>query len=186
MATEHSTLTGANLHEPKGVASATNGQIYLANGSGSGVWTDSNTIASASEYAMIYTAGGTTASAAITTATLLNMFASDGSANVAVADSANDRITLTTAGLYFISFNISYTGSASNAVWQFHARLDAVESVLGAHRKIGTGSDTGSCGFSGILTATAGQQLTVYAESDSSSTITPSDMQLTAQLLKAS
>ena len=34
----HSTLTGSDLHEPKGVASATSGQIYVANGSGSGVW----------------------------------------------------------------------------------------------------------------------------------------------------
>jgi hypothetical protein len=35
----HSSLTGANLHEPKGVASATSGQVYVANGAGSGVWT---------------------------------------------------------------------------------------------------------------------------------------------------
>lgn len=37
--TAHSTLTGADLHEPKGVASAASGQVYVANGSGSGVWT---------------------------------------------------------------------------------------------------------------------------------------------------
>lgn len=36
----HSGLTGADLHEPKGVASATNGQVYVANGAGSGVWKD--------------------------------------------------------------------------------------------------------------------------------------------------
>lgn len=38
--TQHSALTGADLHEPKGVASATRGQAYIANGSGSGVWRD--------------------------------------------------------------------------------------------------------------------------------------------------
>lgn len=36
---EHNTLTGSQLHEPKGVATATSGQVYTANGSGSGVWT---------------------------------------------------------------------------------------------------------------------------------------------------
>jgi len=36
---EHSTLTGADLHEPKGVAAAAANRIYLANGSGSGSWT---------------------------------------------------------------------------------------------------------------------------------------------------
>lgn len=37
----HANLTGANLHEPKGVATATNKQIYLSNGAGSGSWTTS-------------------------------------------------------------------------------------------------------------------------------------------------
>ncbi len=36
----HSTLTGSDLHEPKGVSSATAGQVYISNGSGSGTWTD--------------------------------------------------------------------------------------------------------------------------------------------------
>lgn len=35
----HSTLTGTDLHEPKGVASASSGEVYVANGGGSGVWT---------------------------------------------------------------------------------------------------------------------------------------------------
>jgi hypothetical protein len=34
----HSSLTGADLHEPKGVASAAANTAYIANGSGSGVW----------------------------------------------------------------------------------------------------------------------------------------------------
>lgn len=35
----HKDLTGANLHEPKGAASASAGQVYVADGSGSGAWT---------------------------------------------------------------------------------------------------------------------------------------------------
>lgn len=35
---EHSTLTGASLHEPKGVATATINKHYCSNGSGSGTW----------------------------------------------------------------------------------------------------------------------------------------------------
>jgi hypothetical protein len=37
---QHSALTGSNLHEPKGVAAATVGQFYKADGAGSGVWTN--------------------------------------------------------------------------------------------------------------------------------------------------
>ncbi len=38
----HKDLTGTDLHEPKGAASATSGQVYVANGAGSGVWTSKN------------------------------------------------------------------------------------------------------------------------------------------------
>lgn len=34
----HKDMTGADLHEPKGVASATSGQVYQADGLGSGTW----------------------------------------------------------------------------------------------------------------------------------------------------
>ena len=34
----HSGLTAANLHEPKGVASATVDKVYVSNGAGSGAW----------------------------------------------------------------------------------------------------------------------------------------------------
>jgi hypothetical protein len=43
----HSTLTGADLHEPKGVAAASSGTVYVANGSGSGAWTAHSTFGGA-------------------------------------------------------------------------------------------------------------------------------------------
>src|SRR6187402_1454206 len=42
MAVEHKDLTGAQLHEPKGADTASSGQVYIANGSGSGAWTSKN------------------------------------------------------------------------------------------------------------------------------------------------
>ncbi len=35
---DHASLTGAELHEPKGVSTAAAGQVYIADGSGSGIW----------------------------------------------------------------------------------------------------------------------------------------------------
>jgi hypothetical protein len=35
---EHSTLTTTDLHEPKGIAAASNNEVYVADGSGSGTW----------------------------------------------------------------------------------------------------------------------------------------------------
>lgn len=40
--TLHKNLTGADLHEPKGIESATSGQVYVANGAGGGAWTSKN------------------------------------------------------------------------------------------------------------------------------------------------
>jgi len=40
----HSTLTDPYLHEPKGVAAASSGDVYVANGSGSGSWTAKETL----------------------------------------------------------------------------------------------------------------------------------------------
>jgi len=39
---QHSSLTDPNLHEPKGIASATANKVYMSNGSGSGAWTAVN------------------------------------------------------------------------------------------------------------------------------------------------
>lgn len=40
----HSTLTDPYLHEPKGVAAAASGDVYVADGAGSGSWTAKQTL----------------------------------------------------------------------------------------------------------------------------------------------
>lgn len=39
---QHSTLSDPNLHEPKGISTASADQLYRSNGSGSGTWTAAN------------------------------------------------------------------------------------------------------------------------------------------------
>ena len=38
MAIAHADLTGDQLHEPKGIETATDGDVYVADGLGSGAW----------------------------------------------------------------------------------------------------------------------------------------------------
>lgn len=40
----HATLTGSDLHEPKGIDTAADGEVYIADGAASGNWTDSATV----------------------------------------------------------------------------------------------------------------------------------------------
>ena len=42
---EHDVITDPEIHEPKGSSTATSGQVYVANGAGSGVWTTLDTSA---------------------------------------------------------------------------------------------------------------------------------------------
>lgn len=53
----HRNLSGAQLHEPKGVENATSGQVYVANGAGSGTWT---TLSSVTPPIIKYKDGDTT------------------------------------------------------------------------------------------------------------------------------
>jgi hypothetical protein len=46
----HASLTGADLHEPKGVSTAAANTVYLANGNGSGTWTAANSVISDSSW----------------------------------------------------------------------------------------------------------------------------------------
>lgn len=38
MAIEHDSIPNADIHEPKGASAASSGQVYIANGAGSGSW----------------------------------------------------------------------------------------------------------------------------------------------------
>lgn len=50
MPTVHRNLTGADLHESKGVDTALSGQVYVANGAGSGAWTDASAVITQSAF----------------------------------------------------------------------------------------------------------------------------------------
>lgn len=39
---QHSLLTSTDLHEPKGISTASSGEVYVADGTGSGSWTNLN------------------------------------------------------------------------------------------------------------------------------------------------
>lgn len=128
-------------------------------------------------YAQIYVHDGATAQTSIaTTPVLMTGVASDGPEFSANADVANDRIILPSyAATWLVNFNCYFSGDANDS-FQMHLRADAVEVPnCAAGRKIGSGGDAGSNGFSCLYTAAADDVLTVYVESDDAggSSITP-------------
>jgi len=118
----HSSLTGADLHEPKGAASATSGQVYVADGAGSGTWQkdEGTDVASTGEDAnKVLTANGSNGATweAVDT-TLIDstgvddkrVLVADGSGGVAWQELAH-------GGLYFVNRTtpVTITGSGGSS-----------------------------------------------------------------------
>jgi len=137
-------------------------------------------------YANIYVADGATPQASIsTTPAKVTGFAANGPANDATPDHTNDQITIGTAGIYAVNFNISFSGTVST-VFTFKLRNNAVEQAFGCTRTLGTGGDTGSAGFNAIISLSASDVLTIYVEADGASkSITPVDMSLSVREISA-
>lgn len=112
----HKDLTGADLHEPKGVATADSGQVYVADGSGSGSWTDllnsppslSPSLENKSSSSINPTAVDSPVDATFDT-TVSN-------SDVTIANTG--IITFTQGGVYFVTFNMNFgrTSGAGTAV----------------------------------------------------------------------
>lgn len=94
---EHSTLTGAELHEPKGVAGALANKIYISDGAASGTWTYM-------PHGWAYYVDAATAQTFTTTAAKLSIDGLDAATNTAYLppeirgsgalwDTTNDKIT---------------------------------------------------------------------------------------------
>jgi len=129
-------------------------------------------------YASIYVSDGSTAQTGVsTTPAKVTGFAANGPANDDTPDHTNDQITVGTTGVKKVNFQASFSGTVSTT-FTFKLRIDAVESVLGCTRVLGTGGDLGSASFNGILSLAASEVLTVYVEADGASkSITPQNMQ---------
>lgn len=163
---EHSALTGSELHEPKGVAAATAGQVYEADGAGSGSWTSPT-------YGNIYTNHGDAETVATigTTEKKLDGFANDGASSNCTVASASDSITVLSAGTYFVSFasSVSTVASADSGVYAFDISVNDVSSNISFHRALSGTSDLGSGACSGILALSANDVVTVRVSSDNGS-----------------
>ena len=173
MTIQHNTITDPDIHEPKGVASATSGKVYISNGSGSGTWE----YPPGKAHAEIYISGGTTAHtlAAASAFTLLNPsgeWTASGNEDILTVTPGSGIITLNQAGHYFVSFwiNITTASIASGSSYYFKYALDgSVSSREVAVSKPTNGVDKIVISSTGLVSATANQQLSIYAGGDGTS-----------------
>ncbi len=167
---EHSALTDPDLHEPKDISTATDGEIYFADGAAGGEWRPFM------EYATmtLNDNAGVTVSTIGTTAQKLAIWDADGPSVGATPDSTTDHdITINTAGDYIVKFHCPAGPVAAGDAgdYQFRLRINGSESAtsaykLGSEREFSGTNDIGSLSFFGIVTLAASDVLTVWIESD--------------------
>ena len=117
MAIEHNTLTGVELHEPKGVSAATAQSVYSATGSGSGIWKKVDTV-------ML--------SGVTSTGTAGDLVLADGSGGFTLSSTAHGNV-------YFYNIPSPYTLAVTGTNFQ---KINATTQAGGSAQLITEGSDS--------------------------------------------
>ena len=189
MTIQHNVITDPDIHEPKGVASATSGKVYISNGSGSGAWD----YPPGKAHADMYISAGATAHtlAGSSAYTLLNPSGewTQGDVSILTTTPSSGIITLVEAGTYYIDFWINFTTAAiaSGSVYNFKYALNgSVGARLTTVAKPTNSADKLTLASSGLVNATAGQTLSMFVGGDGTSSgtnITPTEAGLTVLFL---
>ena len=180
MTIQHSAITNdADLHEPKGIGSADLDTVYVANGSGSGVWK----YAPGKAHAELVITGGTAThtlagSSAYSIINPGNWTASGHEEHITV-DTTNGDVDLPYANHYFVSFHMTFDTTAISSGSKYSFDLAKDGTLIGRPvtiTKPTNGVDTLFVSFTQLIDATANQVLSVHAAGDATSSgqnITP-------------
>lgn len=189
---QHNNLTDPNLHEPKGVSTAVNGQVYVADGGGSGDWK----FLSGHAFGELYVEGGATAQTLSASNALAKLnptgeWTVNGTKNMTLS-ATNGTLTVFTAGEYQLNFWAVFdTASiASGAAYNFHYNVNGVSSTRKVYVKKHTNStDTLNVAASGYVQLPAGAVVSMYVGGDATSSgtnITLREASLSALLIDPS
>lgn len=178
---QHSALTDPNLHEPKGVSTAANGKVYVADGAGSGSWK----YIAGHAYGDMYITNNSTSQTlpAASAKAKLNptgAWVANGNQNVTI-DATNGQITILQGGVYQLDFWIVFETAAisGGAAYNFHYAINGTAGTRKVYVKKPTnGVDTLNVSAVGYATLAANDIVSMYVGGDgtsSSTAITPKE-----------
>lgn len=111
----------------------------------------------------------------------LTLFDTDGESRNTTVSAADDQITVNEAGTYRVDSSFSMTSDTNNVTVLFHVALNGFRQEPGTPRKIGTGSDVGSCSTPSIfLDLAVDDILSIEVEADLNNNLTVIDGGLVA------
>jgi len=129
--------------------------------------------------ATLYVEGGSTAEATVdATPRKIAAFTTKGPEVGVTSSTTTDNVTVAEAGDYFVSANVSFSGTLSST-YNVTVYIDTTSTNLTLERKLGTGGDVGSAGLSGLVTCAAGEAISLYQSTADGSAMTVTDAQLT-------
>jgi len=169
---QHSAITDPNIHEPKGITTALNGQMYVADGGGSGDWK----FTSGHAYGELFISNNSTAQAlpAASGTAILNpagAWQANGFQNVTLTP-ASGTITLPQAGEYQLNFwAVFETASiSSGAAYNFFYAVNGTPSTRRVYaKKTSNGVDTLHVHATGFAALTAGAVVSMFVGGDGTS-----------------
>lgn len=189
---QHKDLTDDNIHEPKGITTALDGQVYVADGANGGEWL----FPSGYAFGELYITAGSVSQTLSTSSGTAKLnptggWTTNGNNNVTLSG-ANGTITILQAGEYQLTFYITFsTASATaGAKYNFHYAVNgtpATRKVVVA--KVSNGADTLHCSASGLATFAENDVVSIYVGGDattSNTAITPLEAGLSCILIQPS
>lgn len=163
MPIEHDSIPDSELHEPKGVASATSGQLYYANGAGSGAWTDeTDQIAGITVNRLLDAESVAASQLPSGLDTPLQIEFGPAVSTTDVSLSAAGALTINTTGTYRVkvSVELGRSGGAGTSIMFLRALVNGVQAGRSIAYKISSATETSSFNDEAWLTLTAGTVIT--------------------------
>lgn len=122
MAIQHRNIPDAERHEVKGASSATAGQVLKSNGGGTTSFVNPNTLANISLSSNLELSSLVTQNP-VSVDTPIQVNFGTGSSNADVNVNNDGTITFLTAGVFFVTFNLSFGRTNNTGVATLVARL---------------------------------------------------------------
>lgn len=142
MSISHASLSGASLHEPKGIETASAGQVYVANGSNSGAWTATTSLSTPFTAAFFHAKQTSTQTfSAISNTLLLDTEIIDD-----LGITISSGLVPLASGTYYMKGTIPLIGR-SYAQLAFYNNTDAANLILGHHVRFLNDVSIGSSGL---------------------------------------
>lgn len=170
MTIEHVDISAGEIHEPKGITLATSGQLYYANGAGSGAWADETDQIAGITVSRLIDAQSTAASQLPAGLDIpLQIEFGPAVSTTDVSLSAAGALTINTTGTYRIKISVELgrAGGAGTAIMFLRALLNGTQAGRSIVYKISSATATNSFNDEAWLTLPAGTVITYEMVRDS-------------------